>query len=362
MASYLRIVIIPSDTHPYSYSRFVGFNVSSPAATVVVDGPFGAEHVVAGNIDYKLTPNIIDRWLEMAYVLTEVARPYPAPNDELVVFVERVVMSVFTIGVLSQQFHLPTTYHPIVVSVMYDRLRRAVNRDTALLIEISNSQYDGVLSVYKFTWHSITFAGAFFDGPTRAVVAVTNNLLISRITAHNPESIALTIEQTRASTIDLDASVPAREYANSHVRSMYVAFSPFSGRFPRLELLRMEFDGPKVVDSTHCPRLVTYATMVKTRRELVEILSQIPTLTRLPPMCREVPDEGIIAEYAPHLVAQLRTGIVHWHPRLNAEFWHMQRQMAAFFLAINRLVAANHIAYPDPAALEYVLRSLRRTD
>lgn len=180
-----------------------------------------------------------------------------------------------------------------------------------------------------------------------------------------------------------------RQLANQHVRKVTVAKGVFGDEFPNMRTLCMVQKGSSKTCPTFqvagCPLLEAVAFAPLQRPDFVAAL-EIPTLRWLPmdtmdldmypkwhPLTpwhieryfgtyesRSEDKRHIVEAMAPHLLPQLEP-LISWTPhfRYNSNFNWLAM---CFFVAIDRLVDSDRVAYSDPAALEYVLRNVLDVD
>lgn len=357
MAYYLRLSF--PIVNGCTITSFHGINVQPPAA-IVVDGPITEEHVIThATIDYNLSPNMFNRMQSMkraSSVLTAYVDTKTSARDGVDDVIE--FLMTVTDNQYREIYKLPTKFHPIVPDFMREvYARRKRPRDS---IEIrTNCGYDNILEMHQGEWGRVTLTGTFFDGPTRTVAPKTHELRIRHIAPScNPQSIANTIEQAQMAALVLEQLPHECEYGNNTVIRVLTYECWFCGRFPRLEDLCMPSrHAPRRIDARHCPRLMYFRGIVETERDLIEVLTKIPTLVK-PPRCGFSVENAasVIEEHTPHLLYALHSNVAYWCPRLSALFRTENKLFTTLFVALDRLVEDGKVAYTDPAALEDIMR------
>jgi len=345
MAFRVRISIIDGS------ARVVGLNIDTPADTEITDGPLLKSHIVHGHtIDYSLAPSIVDRWRSMIRVLSDPPQAIPLviPHklDYVVSFLHRIVAG----DAISRCLFTPSQFHPFFVAVLREHLSQP---NDVYGIEISVAGYLEILPMQTGGWGYVSLHGRALSGRAFDGICKTGTLRIQQLAHANADTIMRVIENTDTSSlITLDATVNLREYYNRTVESASIHGRYFRCRFPMLRTLIMPTRDIPALDCTHCPRIACFVGIPTSAAAYTAVVKQIPSLTARPAtLLDKEAEDAILAEHAPLLLDERAS----WHPRRNNAFYTVQTLFAVFFMSIDRLVAANSIAYPDPAAVERVL-------
>lgn len=277
---------------------------------------------------------------------------------------------------------VPDHYNPIVAQFVIDFLNRPA--DVFPDAERSNIGVGVLSDEWNCLIRTIFTPGCthnLFLGPPAFKTPFDFTIHADSLMLESPDETALPQEHianaelavAQANVIQLSVKHVAYRncvFTNTYVKRAVTSMRlPFIHNFPNMTKLFLYGNGVPTIDATGCPRLLKVGISVFHAETYTAILQQVPSLVQR--ICiMEQPEYvedilhamRLIDEHAPHIHSDT------WLPKLHALYGPTHNRLAAsFFLAIDRLntttpLGEEQVAHVDPAAIEYVMRHLSRSD